>query len=261
MDFTGKIALVTGAGSGIGAASAVRLAELGAEVAVVGHSMDSAAEVVEKIRTRGGVAEAFAAELGRPEEVADLFDKVARRWNRLHVVVANAGVNGVWAPLEELTPQEWSQTIEVNLTGTFLTVKYALPLLKAADGAAIVITASVNGTRMFSNSGASAYATSKAGQVAFAKMAAVELARQRIRVNVICPGAIDTEIDDNTEQRNTDGLHVPVEYPEGQIPLTGKRPGSADQVAELVCFLGSDAADHITGTEVWIDGAQSLLAG
>lgn len=80
-----------------------------------------------------------------------------------------------------------------------------------------------------------------------------------MRVNVICPGAIETEIDDNTEQRDLDGVRVPVEYPEGQIPLTHGRPGSAQQVADLVLFLASDAAGHITGTEVWIDGGQSLL--
>jgi NAD(P)-dependent dehydrogenase (short-subunit alcohol dehydrogenase family) len=114
---------------------------------------------------------------------------------------------------------------------------------------------------VFSNSGASAYSSSKAGQVAFAKMAAVELARDRIRVNVVCPGAIDTEIGDNTEHRHTDGLRIPVQFPEGRIPLTGDQPGTSDQVAELICFLASDAASHITGTEVWIDGAESLLVG
>lgn len=119
----------------------------------------------------------------------------------------------------------------------------------------------MNGTRIFSNSGASAYSSSKAGQVAFSKMAAVELAKDRIRVNVVCPGSIETEIGDNTEHRNTEGLRLLVEYPEGQIPLTGHEPGSSDQVADLICFLASDAASHITGTEVWIDGAQSLLVG
>ncbi len=148
----------------------------------------------------------------------------------------------------------------MNLTGTFLTVKYALPLLRVAGGA-VVITSSVNGTRVFSNSGASAYSASKAGQVAFAKMIAVELARDRIRVNVVCPGSIDTEIGDNTEQRNTDRIRIPVDYPAGQIPLTGDTPGTSAQVADLIGFLTSDAAEHITGTEVWIDGAQSLLTG
>ena len=261
MDFHDRIALVTGASSGIGRAAAVRLAELGAEVAVVGHSKEGAEEVVAQITAAGGTAEAYGAELGDPEQVAALYEEVGRRWSRLDVVVANAGINGVWAPLDQLTAEEWTRTISVNLTGTFLTVKHALPLLRAAGGGAVVITSSVNGTRMFSNSGASAYSSSKAAQVAFAKSVAVELAKDRIRVNVICPGSIETSIDENTEQRDTEHLRVPVEYPEGQIPLTGEEPGSAEQVADLISFLSSDLASHITGTEVWIDGAQSLLAG
>jgi NAD(P)-dependent dehydrogenase (short-subunit alcohol dehydrogenase family) len=256
MDFHGRIALVTGAGSGIGRATASRLAALGARVAVVGHSLDSARKVVDDVTESGGTASPYAAEMADPDAVQALFEQVRDDMGRLDIVVANAGINGVWAPLEELTAEEWSRTIDVNLTGTFLTVKHALPLLKAAGGGSVVITASVNGTRVFSNSGASAYASSKAGQVAFAKMAALELARQRVRVNVVCPGSIDT-----TEHRDTGDLHLPVEFPRGQIPLTDGRPGTAEQVAELICFLGSDDAAHITGTEVWIDGGQSLLLG
>jgi NAD(P)-dependent dehydrogenase (short-subunit alcohol dehydrogenase family) len=118
----------------------------------------------------------------------------------------------------------------------------------------------VNGTRIFSNSGASAYSASKAGQVALAKMLAVELGPDKIRVNVICPGAINTEITDNTNAENND-VKIPVEYPEGNIPLTGGKSGSAEQVGELITFLASDEASHISGTEIWIDGAQSLLQG
>jgi NAD(P)-dependent dehydrogenase (short-subunit alcohol dehydrogenase family) len=129
------------------------------------------------------------------------------------------------------------------------------------QGGSIIITSSVNGTRMFSNTGASAYATSKAGQVAFAKMMALELAKHKIRVNVICPGAIETEIDDNTKHENLEAIQEPVEYPEGSIPLTDGNPGSSEQVADLVYFLASDASNHITGTEIWIDGGQSLLQG
>jgi len=114
---------------------------------------------------------------------------------------------------------------------------------------------------MFSNSGASAYASSKAAQVAFAKMVALELARDHIRVNVICPGWIATEMGDNSRGRNLARIRRPATFPQGLVPLTGGKAGTAEQVAQLVLFLASDAASHITGTEVWIDGGESLLEG
>ncbi|MBD3562025.1 SDR family oxidoreductase, partial [Planktothrix sp. FACHB-1355] len=125
----------------------------------------------------------------------------------------------------------------------------------------VIITSSVNGTRMFSNTGATAYSCSKAAQVAFTKMVALELAEHGVRVNVICPGAIETNIDENTQRRNLDKVKEPVEFPEGEIPLTDGDPGTSEQVAQLVLFLASDASSHISGTEIWIDGAQSLLQG
>jgi NAD(P)-dependent dehydrogenase (short-subunit alcohol dehydrogenase family) len=92
-------------------------------------------------------------------------------------------------------------------------------------------------------------------------MLALELAKHRIRVNVICPGAIETEIEESTERRDLEKAKEPVEFPEGDVPLTGGKPGKAEQVARLVLFLASDESDHITGTPVWIDGGQSLLKG
>jgi NAD(P)-dependent dehydrogenase (short-subunit alcohol dehydrogenase family) len=258
MRLDGKVALVTGAGSGIGRASALALAGAGAAVVVLGHRKEHADDVLAEIERAGGTGMAVGGDVADEAGMAGIVDQVDERFGRLDVVLANAGINGVWAPLDELTVDEWRTTIDTNLTGTFITVKYAAPLLRR-QGGAVVITSSINGTRTFSNTGASAYSSSKAGQVAFAKMVAVELAQDRVRVNVVCPGAIETEIDDNTEQRDLDDVQVPVEYPEGQIPLTHGRPGSAQQVADLVLFLASDAAAHITGTEVWIDGGQSLL--
>ena len=259
MELTGKIALVTGAGSGIGRATARLLAERGASVCIAAHSPDSAEEVSKEFSDRGLEVRVHTAELSDEQSVRDLFGAIDKEFGRLDIVVANAGINGVWAPLGELSLDDWNRTLTVNLTGTFLTMKYALPGLRASGGGSIVVTSSINGTRTFSNSGASAYSSSKAGQVALAKMAAVELGRDRIRVNVVCPGAIETEIEDNTDRRDIEELHVPVQYPEGDIPLTGKQPGSSDDVAKLICFLSSDDARHITGTEVWVDGAQSLL--
>lgn len=258
MRLDGKVALVTGAGSGIGRASALALAKAGATVVVLGHKLANAQEVLDQIERDGGAGLALEGDVADETGMGDVVGRVEREYGRLDVVLANAGINGVWAPLEELTVEDWRTTIDVNLTGTFITVKHATPLLKR-QGGSVIITSSINGTRTFSNTGASAYSSSKAGQVAFAKMIAVELAPAKVRVNVICPGAIDTEIDDNTEERDTDQAGVPVQFPEGSIPLTGSMPGSSEQVADLVLFLASDAASHITGTEVWIDGGQSLL--
>ena len=260
MHLDGKVALVTGAGSGIGEAAAKLLAKHGARIAALGRSDDELKDAVAEIKREGGEAVPVVADIGDVAAMQAAIRRIEQQWGRLDIVFANAGINGVWAPLEELTPEEWTKTLAVNLTGTFLTVKYALSLLKP-NGGSIIITSSVNGTRIFSNAGASAYSSSKAGQVAFAKMAALELAKHKIRVNVICPGWIKTEIDDNTEKRSLAAAEEPIEFPEGAVPLTDGGPGTAEQVADLVLFLAGDAATHITGTEVWIDGAQSLLQG
>lgn len=261
MELAGRVALVTGAGSGIGKAAALRLAREGARIGALGHTADELAETVETIKAGGGEAMMLVADVAVPQQMEQAVATLVQAWQRLDIVFANAGINGVWAPLEKLAPEEWERTIRINLTGTFLTLHYAVPHLKSAGGGSVIITSSVNGTRIFSNTGATAYSCSKAGQVALAKMAALELAKNRIRVNVICPGAIATEIQDNTRQRDLEAVREPAEYPAGKIPLTDGQPGTAEQVAELVLFLASDRSSHITGTPVWIDGAESLLKG
>jgi NAD(P)-dependent dehydrogenase (short-subunit alcohol dehydrogenase family) len=260
MRLSERVALVTGAGSGIGRASAKLMAKEGAKVALLGRTEDQLIEVVEKIEEDGGTALPVVADVSSVEQMQKAYRKVVDEWGRLDIVFANAGVNGVWSPIEELEPEEWESTLRVNLTGTFFTIKYAVPYLRRQGSGSIIVTSSVNGTRMFSNTGASAYATSKAGQAALVKMLAPELGPHGIRINVICPGAIETSIEDNTEHRDLENAGLPVEFPEGQIPL-GRKPGSSDQVAQLVLFLASEASSHISGTEVWIDGAQSLLQG
>lgn len=257
MSLAGKVALVTGAGSGIGRASAIRLARDGVRIAALSRTERELRETVEAVEAAGGEGMVLPADVSSPEAMRAAVEAAVERWGRLDVVFANAGVNGVWAPLEELDPEEWARTLAINLTGTFLTVKYAVPHLKR-QGGSVIVCASINGTRVFSNTGATAYASSKAGQVAFAKMIALELAPHGVRVNVVCPGAIRTEIEANTEHRDIAELGVPVEFPKGWHPLAGE-PGSAEEVADVVYFLASDAARHVTGTEIWVDGGESLI--
>lgn len=260
MQLNDKVALITGAGSGIGKAAALLLAKEGAKIAALGHTEDELQQTVEQIQQSNGEAIVVVADISQPDQMQQAVAQTIERWGRLDIVFANAGINGVWAPLEELEPDEWDRTIDINLKGTFLTVKYAVPHLKKRGGS-VIVTSSVNGTRIFSNTGATAYSCTKAAQVAFTKMVALELAPQKIRVNVICPGAIETNIDESTEQRNLDKVRLDVEYEDEGMPLTGGEPGTSEEVAQLVLFLASDASKHITGTEMWIDGGESLIRG
>ncbi len=255
--FDDKVAIVTGAGSGIGKAAALLLAKQGIKMAVLDYSEDELKQTVEEIKQQGGEVLSVVSDVSKPDQMQKAIQSVADKWGRIDIVFANAGINGVVAPLEDLEPDEWDRILEINLKGTFLTVKYAVPYLKKRGGS-VVITASVNGTRNFSKTGASAYSSSKAGQVAFAKMIALELAQWKVRVNAICPGAIKTNIETKTEERNTEDIKIPVELPDDVAAL---KPGTAEDVAELVLFLVSDSSRHISGSEIWIDAGGSLLLG
>lgn len=256
----GKVAIVTGGGSGIGKASVLLFAEQGAKVALLDRTVENAEKVKRQVEQAGGEAMVVECDISKPEMVEKAVNQVAETWGRLDVVFANAGINGAMAPIETMEMDDWDQTIQINLRGTFATVKYAIPHLKERGGS-ILICSSINGNRVFSNIGFSAYSTTKAGQVAFMKMAALELAQFKIRVNAICPGAIETNIGDNTfPSDDLDEVKIPVEFPEGDQPLE-EGPGKPRQVAKLALFLASDDSDHISGTEVYVDGAESLLHG
>lgn len=255
----GKAALVTGGGSGMGKAAALQLAQQGVKVCLVDIEEDDCETTKKEIEDNGGEAITAAADTSDGDQVEKAYKKALDAFGRLDIVYANAGINGAVSPIEDLTSEEWDQTLQINLKGTFHTVKYAIPHMKE-NGGSIILTSSVNGTRVFSNFGMSAYSSSKAGQVAFGKMAALELSNYKIRVNIVCPGFIKTGIMDNTfpKDEKLEKIEIPVEHPEGDQPLEGDG-GEAEQVADLVSFLASDASSHITGTELFIDGGSSLL--
>jgi NAD(P)-dependent dehydrogenase (short-subunit alcohol dehydrogenase family) len=254
----GKVAFITGGASGIGKGTALRFVKEGAKVAIVDMQPEEGEKARAEIAEAGGEALFFVTDVSDPAAVKSAIDGTVAKFGRLDIVFANAGINGVWAPLEELTPEEWDRTLDINLKGTFLTVHYAVPHLKQGGGGSVIITSSVNGNRTFSNPGASAYSSSKAAQVAFMKMAALELGRHGIRVNAVCPGAIHTNIDERTEQRDTESIGIKVEMPEGS-PALNEGQGEPVDVADTCLFLASDLSRHVSGVDIYVDGGASLL--
>lgn len=257
-EFSGKTILVTGAGSGIGAATAVMMAGQGAVIGLLDQSLDRCNALCAQITAAGGVAVPLVADVSDADQMRHAVAAFVAPFGRLDGLVHSAGINGTWAPVDDLTPPEWEHTIAVNLRGTYLALHFTVPHLKVRGGA-VVLVASINGVRTFTTAGAVAYAASKAGQVAMAQQLALELALHRIRVNVVCPGYTQTSIGRTMTNRNTAAAAYPATYPKGDIPLTGGAPAQPSDIAETVTFLMSDRARHITGTPLFVDGGQSIL--
>lgn len=227
MEFQGKVALVTGAGSGIGKACAMMLAARGVFVGLLGRTEEELREVLAALEKAGGQGRVLLADISDETAMGVAVEGLWSVAGRLDMVIANAGINGTWAPIDELRPEEFDQTISVNLRGTYLTLHHTVPRLKRSGGGSIVVVSSINGTRTFTSPGATAYSATKAAQLAMVQQLAVELGQDKIRINAVCPGAISTSIDDNTQIRNREDAEVPVHFPEGDIPLTGGKPGEA----------------------------------
>jgi NAD(P)-dependent dehydrogenase (short-subunit alcohol dehydrogenase family) len=251
----GKVAFVTGAASGIGQATAIRFAREGANVAIADLSEEDTRAQIERA---GGQAIFVPCDVSNPEQVKRALDDTVARFGQLDIVVANAGINGVWAPIEELEPAEFDKTISVNLKGTYLTLHFAVPHLKQRGAGSVIIVSSVNGNRTFSTAGSLAYSATKAGQVAIMKMLTLELGRHRIRVNAVCPGAIHTHIDQSTRKHDTDKIGLELVFPKGS-PAINQGQGEPNDVADVCLFLASDLSRHVSGVEVYVDGGQSLM--
>jgi NAD(P)-dependent dehydrogenase (short-subunit alcohol dehydrogenase family) len=251
----GKVAFVTGGESGIGKAAALRFAKEGAKIGIADVDEEDGRKEIEQA---GGQAAFFKCDVSDPAQVKAAVDQTVAKFGRLDVVVANAGINGVWAPIDELRPDEWDKTLSVNLKGTYLTLHYAVPHLKRQGAGSVIVMSSVNGNRTFSNPGATAYSCSKAAQVAMVKMLALELGNHQIRVNAVCPGAIHTNIEESTKKRGTDKIGIEIDLPQGS-PAVNEGQGEAIDVADVCLFLASDLGRHVSGVELYVDGGMSLL--
>lgn len=258
MRFKGKNILITGAGSGIGKVAALKFAEQGAQVAILGRNSKKIENTRKEIEALNVSCIPLIADISDEEQMKKAFEILGESWDRIDVLFVNAGINGTWAPIDQFSVEDWDLTHTINVRGSFITVKLGIPFMKA-HGGSIIFNASINGISSFSKSGIAAYASSKAAMVAFGKVAALELAPYKIRVNSICPGATESDIEEHMEVKGKDSLINWIDYPRGFCPLTGEKFASADAVVNTVIFLADDLSSHITGSAIIIDGGSSLI--
>jgi NAD(P)-dependent dehydrogenase (short-subunit alcohol dehydrogenase family) len=242
--FKDKVAIVTGAASGIGAAIARQLAGSGARVAVTDIDADGAKALAESITAEGGAAIAITVDVTKPEQIEASVSKTQSEFGALHLAVNNAGIGGASAPTGEYPLESWHKVIATNLDSVFYGLRYQIPAIQAAGGGAIVNVASILGSVGFAN--APAYVAAKHGVVGLTKTAAIEYAKHGVRINSIGPGFIDTPLlSKNLDPATLTGIA-------GLHPIG--RLGTSDEVAALTLFLLSDAASFITGSYHLVDG-------
>ncbi len=243
-DFAGKSAIVTGGASGIGAAIVRQLARAGARVLVADLDMSAAEAIAAEVTAAGGVAEAHKVDVGTATEVEAMVARAVTAFGGLHLAVNNAGIGGPAAPTGEYPLDGWHKVIDVNLNSVFYGLRYEIPAILASGGGAIVNMASILGSVGFAMS--PAYVASKHAIVGLTKNAAIEYAKQNIRVNAIGPGFIDTPL---LSKNLTPEV---LEFIKSLHPVG--RLGTSDEVAALTLFLLSDQASFITGSYHLVDG-------
>jgi NAD(P)-dependent dehydrogenase (short-subunit alcohol dehydrogenase family) len=251
----GKVAIVTGAASGIGAACAMTLAREGAKIVVTDLDDAVGQRVVDKIGSVGGEAIFLHQDVSLEEGWPGVIEATERRFGRLDVMVANAGI-GILCGAIEMSLADWRRQTAVNLDGVFLSVKYAVPAMRRAGGGSIIIMSSTAGLR--GSAGLAGYCATKGGVRLFAKAVAMECAAagDGIRINTVHPGVIDTPI--WTKIPASAGTNTPIdphEIARAGVPLG--RAGQAEDIANGVLFLASDASSYMTGAELVIDGGMT----
>jgi NAD(P)-dependent dehydrogenase (short-subunit alcohol dehydrogenase family) len=250
----GRVALVTGAGSGIGRAVAVELAAAGAHVVVTSRSEPAARDTAALVERRGsGSCEVLALDVTREQQREQVADSMTARHGRLDVLVANAGIDlSHEPPVERLTDGEWDAVVETNLSSVFRLVRAMLPLMPAG-GSIVTIGSAVS---LVARANAAAYVASKGGLLQLTRAFAVELAPRGVRANCICPGNIDTPLTDRFVDAASDPARLRRAYA-CEAPLG--RLGAPDEIARCVRFLASDAASFVTGSALVADGGMTAV--
>jgi len=240
-----KTALITGASRGIGEAIALTLAENGARCILTSRKLEVLQGVVEKIRSAGGQADAFACNVGSMADIEKLYDHLEQTYGALHILVNNAATNPYFGDMLGADERAWDKTNDVNLKGPFFMIQHAVRLMEKAGGGAIVNVASINGIRPVPRQGI--YSITKAGLISMTKAYAKELAGRNIRVNALLPGLTETKFSEVLIKNE----RIYEQAVRG-IPL--QRHAQPDEMAGAVLYLVSDAASYSTGTTIICDG-------
>jgi NAD(P)-dependent dehydrogenase (short-subunit alcohol dehydrogenase family) len=249
----GKVALITGASSGIGRSTAEVFAAKGASVVVAARRQPELDSLVGEIESRGGTATAIETDVSNAKDVESMVAHAIDAFGRLDYAVNNAGIEGPLAAITDLTEDQWDSVLDINLKGTFLCMKYeARAMLAGGHGGAIVNIGSVNSFLGFPTG--AAYVTSKHGLVGLTTSVSAELAPQGIRVNLVCPGVIDTPMHHRIRGVLGDAI-----YDEALLPnVHARRAGRPEEIAKSIVFLCSEEASYITGTTLTPDGGFTM---
>jgi NAD(P)-dependent dehydrogenase (short-subunit alcohol dehydrogenase family) len=252
--YAGKVAFVTGAGSGIGRATALAFARDGASVVVSDISEQNVRETERMIEADGGRAFTIRCDVTRAEDVKAALETTIATFGRLDAAFNNAGVEQELKAAADITEEEWDRIVAVDLRGVFLCMKYEIALMLEQGGGAIVNTSSGAGVKGFE--GQAAYVAAKHGVVGLSKAAALDYAPQNIRINAICPGIIDTPMMDRFGGGTPEGKERVLASAAAAQPIG--RAGKSEEIATAVLWLCSDAASFATGHAMVVDGGQTV---
>ena len=250
LDFTGKVALVTGAAAGMGLATANAFAEAGASVVLADFKVEAVQSAAQKLTSAGHKAIAVACDVSDDAQVAAMVDRAVSEFGRLDAAFNNAGVMAHISPTAESTRQEWDRVIGINLRGVWSCMKYELAQMQRQGSGAIVNNASVGA--LTGNPGIGSYIASKHGVVGLTRTAALEYIKHGVRVNAVNPGLIDTQIAREVVSGNEDA------YADIAKSVPIGRAGSPDEIASAVLWLCSDGASYVVGQDLTVDGGMTI---